>query len=308
MSRHIFTFFFFFSILKLSGQNNIEESFGSKGRINVQQGAYLWHPDAANTAEKKSGNISIIGASRYGIRHDLELSTSLGADYFVPNLALKKLWTKNNFYVSTRHTLFSATPGLQTAQRQGWDKIVGSNIEIVLLFSMTNELILSKAFVDRFSCAGTNPWLILSGSAFVSFGMPIEKYESKEMQYHFLANRGEALAGRGVIGGVTFRADYQRNANLVLRGGVRYFAGTFSGHHAVELHGGFEYFPLSRLSIAGAAMISMAGYDKLNFLGAMPIVDLTWYFGRHEPLQTGLFEKQVYKVSSRKEKKRFIFF
>ena len=93
------------------------------------------------------------------------------------------------------------------------------------------------------------------------------------------------------------------NRGLFLRGGLRYFVGSFTGHHAMEMDAAVEYFLKSRLSFSGGAMVSMAGYRELNFFGFLPFVDITWYFGSHNVLQSGLFERDVVKSISRKKRR-----
>lgn len=299
----VFLFFLAFSaaVAQPDGQDS---PFGSRGRVNEQRGAFLWHSECAGTVARESGNLSLIGATRYGLTSNLELSTHLAFDYWIPNISLKKIWRRDEWVVSSRHTLASATPGMQWTRRHGHFDLVADE-PVPFILSTTNELLVSRPFIDRQGCNGSQPWLILTASVSFSFGVPFGGYEGREMQAHFLANRGEALAGQGFYGCLKARADWQMLPQAVLRGGVRYFSGSFSGRHSVELDAGLEYFLRSRLSVSGGCMFSMAGYNGLNRVGFLPFLDLSWYFGHHDAMQTGLFEKNVIKTISRKKRRRF---
>ncbi len=294
---------FFICTFFSSAQPDAQEyPFGSRGRANEQRGAFLWHSETANTVSRKSGNISLVGATRYGLTSTMELSTHLAFDYWIPNISLKKIWRRDDWVVSSRHALSSATPGIQWARSHGhFDLVTDEPVPFIL--SSTNELLVSRPFIDRQGCNGPQPWLILTASASVSFGVPFGGYDGREMQAHFLANRGEAWTGQGFYGSLKARADWQMLPYTILRGGLRYYAGSFSGTHAVELDAALEYFLLSRVSVSGGCMFSMAGYQGLNRIGFLPFVDLSWYFGRHDALQTGLFETDVIKSISRKKRR-----
>ena len=294
---------FAFSFSSIAQPGAQENPFGSRGRVNEQRGAFLWHSETAGTVARRSGNLSLIGATRYGVTSTLELSTHLAFDYWIPNLSLKKIWRRDDWVISSRHTLASATPGMQWARRHhNFDLVTDEQVPFIL--STTNELLVSRPFIDRQGCNGVQPWLILTASASFSFGLPFGGYEGREMQAHFMANRGEAWAGQGFYGCLKTHADWQMLPNTVLRGGVRYYAGSFTGTHAVELDATLEYFIRSRLSVSGGCLFSLAGYEGLNRVGFLPFVDLSWYFGRHDAMQTGLFEQDVIKSISRKKRRR----
>jgi hypothetical protein len=296
--------FFAFSFSSFAQPDGQVSPFGSRGRAKEQRGAFLWHSETANTSARKSGNLSLVGASRYGVTSTLELSTHLAFDYWIPNISMKKIWRRDDWVVSSRHALASATPGIQWARGQRHFDLVADE-PVPFILSSTNELLVSRPFIDRQGCNVPQPWLILSASASFSFGVPFGGYEGREMQAHFLANRSEAWIGQGFYGCLKARADWQMLPQAILRGGFRYYAGSFSGTHAVELDASLEYFLLSRLSVSGGCMFSLASYDGLNRVGFLPFVDLSWYFGRHEDLQTGLFETDVIKSISRKKRRSF---
>ncbi len=298
----VFVLVFFSPIFVYAQNNKAEYPFGSRGRNDEIQGAFLWHSESAGIVVQRCGNVSLVGASRYGLNASVELSSHLAMDYWIPNIALKKVWHNDDFVVSSRHELSSATPGLQWARDHHHFKLV-TNESVPFLLSTTNEILVSRPFIDKVSCNGKHPWLILTAAASISVGVPFESYEGRQMQFHFLANRGEAWSGRGWYGCLKARADWQMKQNMVLRGSLRYFAGSFPGHHAVEMDASVEYFPLPRLSLSGGVMTSMAGYQNLNFVGFMPFVDLTWYFGRYDAIQSGLFERDVVKSISRKKRR-----
>lgn len=295
------SFLFSVFLFSASGQE-FDGGFGSSGRVPDKWSTPLWHSESAVTAPVRGGILTVFGSSCYGVAPTIELSSVLPFDYFVPNVSVKKMWHRgDNFVVATRHSLMSATPGLRWANSNNHERIAIDRAPLII--SMTNELMVSRPFIDKTSCAGLRPWLILTGGVAFAFGVPFDEYNDIEMNSQFLANRGESLSGRGFYGVVKARADWQMNQSTILRGGIKYFAGTFSGNHAVELFADIEYFIRNSLSVSGDIMVSVAGYDGLNTFGVLPFVNLSWYFGRRDSVSSGLFEKDVSKSYSRKKKR-----
>ena len=94
-------------------------------RQNNLRADLLWSSETANTGYEKSGNISLTTPSRYGLKGDLELYSTLGYDYWVPNVGIKKRWSVfDGWFIGSKHMLFSGTPGFNWAQNQGHNDIV----------------------------------------------------------------------------------------------------------------------------------------------------------------------------------------
>lgn len=80
-------------------------------RKNEARDDLIWHSESANTVYKRAGNISLTTPSRYGIRSDLELSSILGFDYWVPNIFIKKRWKKRSGSLPPGMVSIRARPG-----------------------------------------------------------------------------------------------------------------------------------------------------------------------------------------------------
>ncbi len=263
-------------------------------RKNDRRDDLLWHSETANTIYHGAANISLVNPSRYGLRSDLELSSSLLLNYWVPNLTLKKRWQNNNWYIASKHGLYSATPGFNWAQRKNHTSIIDDDAEVPFVLSMKNELIFSRLIMNHDRCGRDKPYIILSGGIGVDFGVSFGDSTLREIEGHFLTNRSPALTGSGYTAYAKLRADWQMNPYLILGGGFKYFRGDFSGSGALEHNADIQAFILPAFSVSAGYALSIANYKDESTLGIIPFLDLTWYIGKRQGRQKGLWGKKMF--------------
>lgn len=258
-------------------------------RRNDNRDDLLWHNETANTVYDKASNISLVNPSRYGLKPGLELSSVILLNYWMPNIYLKKRWRNDNWYVSSKHGLYSATPGLNWANNRNYSSIVESAEHIPFILSIKNELLISRLIMSNSRCGRDQPYIIFTGGIGVDFGVPFGESDLTEMKGHFLANRSPALIGSGYTAYAKLRADWQMTPLLMLGGGFKYFRGDFSGNGALEHNMELQTLILPQFSFSLGYMLSIANYTDTNSVGILPFFDLTYYFGKRQGRQKGLF-------------------
>lgn len=263
-------------------------------RQNDARDDLLWHNESANTVYHRAGNISLTSPSRYGIKPGLELSTNLFLNYWVPNFSIKKRWINTNWYVASKHGLYSATPGFNWAQKRQYTSIVDTSANIPFILSMKNELIVSRLFASDNTCTREQPYLILSAGVGIDYGIAINGSGLAKIDEHVFAPRSPALTGGGGSIYSRVRADWQMNNQLMLGGALRYFFGDFTGQHAFEQSTDLQTFLLSNISVSIGYVLSYGHYNTPSSIGIIPFFDLTWHFGRRQGRQKGLFKEKMY--------------
>lgn len=263
-------------------------------RENDDRDDLLWHGETANTVYDGAANISLVKPSRYGLKPGLEISSNLLLNYWVPNIYLKKRWRNESWYVTSRHGLYSATPGLHWANNKNYSSVVDNASEIPLILSMNNELMVSRLIMSDTRCGRDKPYIILTGGLGFDFGVPLGASDLSEMQGHFLANRSTALTGLGYSAYLKLRADWQMTPMLMLGGGLKYFRGNFSGNGALEHSAELQTLVLSRLSFSIGYALSFANYADTSGVGVIPFFDITYFLGKRQGRQKGLFGNKMF--------------
>lgn len=263
-------------------------------RENDARDDLLWHHESANTVYPGAGNISLISPSRYGLKQGLELSTNLLINYWVPNLTLKKRWANQQWYIASKHGLYSASSGIKWAQKNNHSSIIDSTTKVPLVISIKNELIISRYIASNNTCSKEQPYIILTAGIGVDFGIRGSKTELAEMKEHFLSNRSPALTGNGALGYAKIRADWQINSMMTLGGGLKYFRGDFTGNHAFEQATKLQTFIISGLSVNVGYILSIAQYNTPNSFGIFPLIDINLYFGKRQSRQKGLWGSKMF--------------
>lgn len=271
---------------------NPKQPMGAKQ--NESRDDLLWHGEAANTVYKGTFNLSLVSPSRYGLKPDLELSSSIFANYWLPNLFVKKRWYGNEWYVASKHGFYSATPGFNWAEKNGYHSFINDAEQIPFVLSMKNELMVSRLFMSSGTCTRSKPFLILTGGLGVDFGVPFGDSDLTELEGHFITNRSPALIGTGYTAYAKLRADWQINNIFMLGGGFKYYRGDFSGNGAFEHNADVQMFILPQFSVSLGYMLSVANYPDASSVGILPFFDLTYYFGRRQSRQKGLFGGKMY--------------
>ncbi|WP_430812042.1 MULTISPECIES: hypothetical protein [unclassified Carboxylicivirga] len=263
-------------------------------RQNDQRDDLLWHSESANTVYAGSGNISLVKPSRYGLSDGLEVSSVLPLNYWMPNIYLKKRWRNESWYVASRHGFYSGRPGLKWFNKRDNPEIVEGAEQIPFILSMKNELSVSRLIMNNDRCGRDKPYIILTGIVGVDFGIPFGDSDLKEMEGHFLTNRSPAITGSGYTAYLKARADWQMTSSLMLGGSIAYYRGDFTGKDAVEQSAELQLMLFPRLSASVAYALSVANYTASNDIGFLPYVDLTFYFGRRQGRQKGLFQGKMF--------------
>ncbi|WP_439182848.1 hypothetical protein [Carboxylicivirga taeanensis] len=254
----------------------------------------LWHSGAANTVYDGAGNISLMKASRYGLKPGLELSSYLLLNYWMPNISLKKRWRNETWYVASKHGLYSATPGLRWFNKRDYPSIVDNANHIPIILSMNNELVVSRLIMNDGSCGRAKPYIIFTGGIGLDFGVPLGDSDLTEMQKHFLTNRSPALTGSGYTAYLRARVDWQMTPMFQLGADLHYFRGNFSGNGAIEHRAELQALVLPKLSISLGYALSLANYTGTNSVGILPLVDVSYYFGKRQGRQKGLFGNKMF--------------
>jgi hypothetical protein len=252
----------------------------------------FWKAETGNTSYEHAGNISLFEPSKYALKEGLELQSYLPLDYFIPNLLLKKRWiAAGTWYMSTIHGLASAYPGLEYAQSNQYFTYADSAVPIPFVITLRNEIVFSKAYKNVNSCKPNLPLWILNFGAGVDYGFSFGENGLTETEKHFLANRSASLKGNGYSACVFGGAIWPYSDYLFFNGQIKVFYGSFSGKWAVEQKCMVEYLLSYKFSVSGGYNLSIANYNNTSAFGIMPIIDLSWYFGRKAGREKGLWGK-----------------
>jgi hypothetical protein len=257
----------------------------------------FWGSETGNTVYINAGNISLLTPSRYGIKQDLEISTVLAFDFLTPNVMIKKRWKNDRLKIATRHGLYSATPGLHWLQNNGLDNFgcVDSTDDIPMIISLRNEVFFSYVFYQDVKCIHRQPFLILTLNLGIDGGIPIGNSTLEECEAHFLTNRSPALLGQGVTGFAKARLDGKLYDYLYIATSMNFFYGSFKNDFAFENHTSLQTFISKNFSVSVGFYVSFAAYNNVaSKAGILPFFDLSWYFGKKESRQKGLFNKQMF--------------
>jgi hypothetical protein len=271
---------------------NPKQPMGAKQ--NDSRDDLLWHSETANTVYDGAGNLSLVSPSRYGLKPGLELSSNVFISYWVPNVYIKKRWQNDQWYVASKHGFYSATLGLNWLNDGNYNSIIDKAEDIPFILSMKNELIVSRLIVNNDRCGRDKPYIILTGGVGVDFGVPFGDSDLNELKGHFFANRSPALIGSGYTAYAKLRADWQMSKTLMLGGGFKYFRGDFSGSGALEHQAELQAMIFLKFSVSLGYVLSVANYTDTSTLGLIPFFDLTYYFGRRQGRQKGLFGRKMY--------------
>lgn len=278
---------------KKEGQGNAFNELQPMGSsLSRERVDYLWSSETAYAATKKTGNVSIITPSRLGLGQGLELSTLLPANYWVPNLMLKKKHYNKKLLVSTRHGLYSATPGLLWAQKRGYQTIADSIAKVPGIVSLRNELIVSKPFGGDEICDSGRPYLIFTAAASADVGIPFEKNYLNHIDEHILGSRSPALTGKGWLFSGRLRVDAELTNSMFIEAGIKGFFGNFQGGRSLEQHAGLQSFILPNVSFTLGYVFSVGNFSNSNFK-LYPSFDLSWYFGSKPGPSRGLFDRKM---------------
>ena len=271
--------------------NELQPMGSSRSR---ERDDYIWTSETAYTTSLKNGNISLLTPSRVGIKGGMELSSLLAADFWVPNLMIKRThFNKKDFLIATRHGLYSPSPGLNWAQKKGHQTIVDSLTSVPHIVTIRNEVIVSKSFDGGLSCSSPRPYLIITAAFAADLGVPFEENDLKQIDEHLLGSRNPALTGRGLLINARIRADAELSKTMYLEGGLKFFSGDMFGNMAMEHHAALQNFIFKNTSVTLGYILSIGNFSSAN-IKLFPSFDLTWYFGLKPGAARGLFNRKMF--------------
>ena len=262
------------------------------GKANKVRVDLLWHSEGANVVTEKAGNVSLIGDSRYGLNGKWELATPLVLDAFRPMVTGKRLWGNNDlWYISTKFSLANAYSGMKIARSIKNDHICNLDADVPLVFEAGAEQIASCAFRSDPNCSTGSEYLIITFGFGLYYGHNFSDDGWHQSSYHFLANRSVTLVEQGwrLRGKVWF--DWWALDWMMMHFGVFIHGGYFEHHCATEFKVESEMFLTSRLSFKVGGALSLANYTTTSHkVGAVPMIDLCYYFGSSQKNKNGLFD------------------
>jgi hypothetical protein len=254
---------------------------------------FIWSASTASTSYRNAGNIGLSSASRYGLTSGLELQTWLGLDYHAPNIFLKKEISRKKILVSSLHGVYSAWPGFKYVY-DGKDTFLADSVSgVPTVISIKNQLLLSRPFYYKLDCTPHQPYLILSASLALDYGISLNDEDIYIERQHLFTPRSISYAGKGLLGTVSVRADWQILQGFYGRCELRSLLGNFISGVTLEQQLSAEYFLLRKVSIEGAYILGYGRFGPHNF-SVWPYLNLSFYFGKKQGRERGLFKEQMF--------------
>ena len=268
------------------------QSFGQRSRDSRND-----HVRSASTASVSypgAGNISLTTPSRYGSGGNVEWLSWLGFMPWTPNLFFKRqISADREWLVASLHGAYTSYPGLQRVQNEKDSFLAESVSGNPNVIAVRNQIITSRLFYDPVSCNPRQPYLMLSASLGVDFGLPLTDEDVYLDERHFFTPRSMAYNGEGWFAVLALRGDWQMNPYLFLRGGFRTLTGNFSGIVTWEQHSAVEYFLSPGISVSGGYTLGFGNVGSSPF-GFLPFLDLSFYFGKKQTRRRSLFEQPLF--------------
>ncbi|MFW6043745.1 MAG: hypothetical protein ACOCPW_05260 [Marinilabiliaceae bacterium] len=268
------------------------QSFGEDSRD--LRNDHIRSASTASLSYPGAGNISLTNPSRYGTGGNVEWLSWLGFMPWTPNLFFKRqISADREWLIASLHGVYTSYPGLQRVD-QGKDSFLADSLSAnPRVISVRNQIITSRLFYDGASCNPGQPYLMLSASLGVDFGVPFSDEDVYLNERHFFTPRSMAYNGQGWVATLALRGDWQINPYLYLRGGLRTLTGNFPGTVAWEQHGSVEYFLSSAISVSGGYNLGFGNINSSAF-GLLPFLDISFYFGKKQTRRRALFEQQMF--------------
>jgi len=114
-----------------------------------------WSAGTVYTLPKGYFEIGLFQPLRYGQTETLEWSTHPILDLLIPNITIKKAWRDfAGWDFASHHNVTYPTPLLRTISGKGTDGIISPEFDIPQMFSLRNEVLLTKKFSPSFLITG----------------------------------------------------------------------------------------------------------------------------------------------------------
>ena len=179
-----------------------------------------WSTGTAYTLPKGRTEIGIFQQIRYGQTETLEWSTHPILDLLIPNVTVKKSWsTFADWDFSTRHNITYPTPLMRTISRKGTGGIISPEFDIPQMFSLRNEVLLTRKF---------SPSFLITGKAGLTLAVTSDELDERTtidlpLVFHRLGvyyNGYGVNFGLDVGGNLTSRFDYMTDVDIFLLPGA----------------------------------------------------------------------------------------
>lgn len=261
---------------------------------------YLWHEESAGIPSRHCGNLSLLSATRFSLNYHVQLSTYLVQDVVRPALFCKVLWTvlKKHWYFTSRFGLENGAPGMKICQRHELFGVKKEGWTIPAAIELSHEFLASYAFFHDANCSDGSLYLVLTGGLALFGSINFRSCpDLEQLEWHFVANRGETLLGDGFRGRLKLWADWKIGPRWTIHGGPQLHFGGFRKHVAFELQAEAEFFLNALFSLKAGGMMSCANYNNVKHkVGGLPMIDFTWYFGKGDFRGRQLFDqRKIYK-------------
>ncbi|MDG5799433.1 hypothetical protein QA597_03555 [Marinilabiliaceae bacterium ANBcel2] len=261
---------------------------------NRERNDHIWSHNTAYNTRLNTGNINLTTPSRFGLSNRYEIRSTVGLSYWIPNIGVKRgLYAGENWIIATNHSIFSTTPGLNYAKNNNHTSIIDTTKSVPSIVGIKNELVISRPFIDNYSCNETSPWMILSAGAGYTHGFSFEDNNLEHIDKHILGSRSEALIAKGGVLAVRLNADIQLNRNLFLSSSIKGFKTINSSDNIgipVEHKTLLNYFITNNFSIAPGYIISFGDFNN-STPAIFPFIDLSIYFGKKPGVSKDIFKK-----------------
>lgn len=280
---------------KEAGEGNLFnplQSFGQDSRD--ARNDYIRSASTASLSSPGAGNISLTTPSRYGTGGSVEWISWLGFLPWTPNLFIKRqISGDGEWLLASLHGAYTSYPGLQRVHNKKDAFLADSLSANPNVISVRNQIITSRLFYNPVSCNPRQPYLILSASLGVDFGVSFSDEDVYLDERHFFTPRSRAYNGEGWMALLALRGDWQINPNLYLRGGIRTLTGNFPGTLTWEQHSAVEYFLSPVFSVSGGYTLGFGSVDSSAF-GFLPFLDISFYFGKNQTGKRMLFDQRMF--------------
>ena len=122
------------------------------------------------------------------------------------------------------------------------------------------------------------------------YGIQLKNGTVEQLPAHFLANRCVVLIDNDFLAELKLWADYKACDWCNLHGGMRFHNWSFDRNLAFELQFEAEAFVRPALSVRLGGALSIANYESTKHkIGAVPMIDVTYYFGQKNDHERSLF-------------------
>ncbi|MFA9371674.1 MAG: hypothetical protein ACERIH_08190 [Labilibaculum antarcticum] len=251
-----------------------------------------WTERTAKVVPYGEIHLSALAVSRYGNYPKTEINSQLLLFPFAPNIGVKHEWFGESTIVSTQHTFYYPTLGLNWAKNSGFQDQIPESSEVPHIFTFRNELIVSHIINPQpKDCFIKVPDLVLTGRLGFDFSLVAGDSQLPLLDYHFLYHRTASYhnSQKLYFMGVELDGNAYNNFNFSIN--ADYYSIDFNGEWAAESQGKIHWHRDSKFSVSGGYKMYYLSSNYGTQLLAMPVIDFVFKLNHRTRLQNGLFKK-----------------